>query len=209
MEIIGYDNIKVQDTGEVEWGGSALSIGDAYWLSTSDGGVTNTKPTNYIQAIGVATTTTKLLLNVEHMFVYEGATKYDQDTGLLVPYIAVGSANEFHNNSDITWDNCNVGNFGYSPKDAWENSSKPEIIIFYDFENVYWHDDVQMSIRDVMFSFHAQATSQYSWLGHPLKDDSNYSETQWLFTSIIWEAEDQSKAALKFILQEPSRPYLL
>ena len=140
--------------------------------------------------------------------VYEGATKYNPDTGLLLPYIAVGSANESHNSSNITWEDCLSGNFGYSPKEVWKDSNKPEIIVFYDFESVYWHDDVQMSIRDIMFSFHAQATSQYSWLGHPLKDlagkdHGNYSETQWLSMYKIWEAENGSKAALRFVLQKP------
>ncbi len=135
--------------------------------------------------------------------VYEGATKYNPDTDHLVPYIAVGSANESHNTTNLTWEDCSVGNFGYSPKETWEDSSKPEIIIFYDFESVCWHDDVKMSIRDIMFSFHAQATSQYSWLGHPLKDGANYSETQWLSVNIIFETEDCSKAALKFVLQKP------
>lgn len=135
--------------------------------------------------------------------VYEGATKYNSDTNSLVPYIAVGSANESHNTLNPTWEDCTVGNFGYSPKAVWEDSRKPEIIIFYDFENIYWHDDIKMSIRDVMFSFHAQATSQYSWLEHPLIDGENYSKTQWLFINIIWEAEDCSKAALKFVLQKP------
>ncbi len=135
--------------------------------------------------------------------VYEGATKYDPNTGLLIPYIAMGSANKSHKATNITWVDRAVGNFGYSPRDVWDDSGKPEIIIFYDFENVYWHDGVQMSIRDVMFSFHAHATFQYPWLGHPLSDETNYSRTQWLDISIIWEAEDHSKAALKFVLQKP------
>ncbi len=135
--------------------------------------------------------------------VYEGAIKYNQETNRLDPYIAVGSANESRNSSSITWEDCTVDNFGYNRKILWENQSKPEIIIFYDFENVYWHDDVQMSIRDIMFSFHAQATSQYSSLGHPLIDENNYSDTQWLSIDIVWESEDSSKAALKFVLQKP------
>ncbi len=135
--------------------------------------------------------------------VYEGATKYNLETGRLDPYIAVGSANESRKSSNITWEDCTVDNFGYSKKILWENQSKPEMIIFYDFENVYWHDDVQMSIRDIMFSFHAHATSQYSSLGHPLIDENNYSVDQWMSINIIWESDDSSKAALKFVLQKP------
>ncbi|MFO7619290.1 MAG: ABC transporter substrate-binding protein, partial [Thermoplasmata archaeon] len=139
--------------------------------------------------------------------VYDSATKYHPDTGNLMPYIAVGSANT--SGKAETWDDCTIGNFGYSPKEVWKESGKPEIIIFYDFEGVHWHDDVQMNTRDIMFSFHAHAMSQYPWLGHPLKDragkrSSNYSDTHWLHIYETWTSGDGQRAALRFVLQEPT-----
>jgi hypothetical protein len=140
--------------------------------------------------------------------IYEGATRNNPATGERVPYIAVGSANRSQNTYIVSWSDCMVGNFGYSPKQTWEDPLKPEIIIFYDFEDVYWQDGVQMSVRDIMFSFHAQAGSQVPWLGNPLTDkagqsNGNYSDSHWLFIQKIWESEDRSRAALKFVLQAP------
>jgi hypothetical protein len=76
VEVVNTNTIKIQDTGEVNWGGPALSIGDTYWLETADGAITNSRPSNYVQAIGVATDTNSLLLNVEPMFVYETGIDY-------------------------------------------------------------------------------------------------------------------------------------
>ncbi|MDD4307349.1 MAG: ABC transporter substrate-binding protein [Thermoplasmata archaeon] len=140
--------------------------------------------------------------------IYEGAIKKHPVTGEQIPYIAVGTANTTMRTHSITWNDCAVGNFGYMPKEIWEDPGMPEIIMFYDFGDVYWHDGVRMSARDIMFSFHAQATSILPWLGNPLAEDSglassNYSEDQWLFIQKVWESEDCTRAALKFTLQKP------
>lgn len=138
--------------------------------------------------------------------IYDTATKTDPATGELVPYIAVGSASRSADTTSVAWKDCAVGSFECSPESAWEDPGMPEIIIFYDFEGVYWHDGVQMSIRDIMFSFHAHASEQISWLGNPLMDlaggpGSNYSESKWLHIQKAWESEDGSRAALRFVLQ--------
>ncbi|MBA3044844.1 MAG: Ig-like domain-containing protein [Candidatus Thermoplasmatota archaeon] len=140
--------------------------------------------------------------------IYQGATMRNPNTGEIIPYIAVGAANESTDTSSLSWGDCNVGNFGYSPKDTWADSEKPEIILFYDFEDVYWHDGVQMSVRDVMFSFHVHALSGSEPLGNPLKDrggetGGNYTETHWLFIEKVWESQDSTRAALRFVLQKP------
>jgi ABC-type transport system substrate-binding protein len=139
--------------------------------------------------------------------IYEGATARNPETGELVPYIAVGSGNT-STSANISWSDCDVGNFGYSPKATWANPAKPEIVIFYDFENVRWHDGVPMTARDIMFSFHVHSASQDDELGHPLKDQNgkrtgNYSDTNWLHIQKAWESLDGSRAALKFTLQAP------
>jgi hypothetical protein len=140
--------------------------------------------------------------------IYEGATKTHPGTGERVPYIAVGTANGSHKTHSLNWGDCSVGNFGYSPKEIWEDPGKPEITVFYDFEDVYWHDGVRMGIRDIMFSFHVQAGAQVPWLGHPLADKaggtySNYTYTNWLHIYKVYESQDGTRAALKFVLQKP------
>ncbi len=139
--------------------------------------------------------------------IYESATARNPDTGEMVPYIAVGSANTSAG-SNISWGNCDIGNFGYRPKSTWQNPAKPEIIIFYDFTDVKWHDGVSMTARDIMFSFHVHSAIHDEELGHPLKDQDgkrsgNYSDTNWLHIEKAWESLDGTRAALKFTLQKP------
>ncbi|MCK4266407.1 MAG: Ig-like domain-containing protein, partial [Thermoplasmata archaeon] len=142
-------------------------------------------------------------------WLYEGATMTDPETDELVPYIAVGSANQSSELSSIDWDDCTVGNFGYCSKNTWENASKPEAVVFYDFEDVYWHDGTQMSIRDVMFSFHIMAqVPEWASSLNCLKDNggrtgSDFPDTHHLHIENVYESEDGSRAALKFTLQEP------
>ncbi len=140
--------------------------------------------------------------------IYDTATKINPETGERVPYIAVGTANVSANPYNVTWADCSVGNFGYRPKGLWEDPGKPEITVFYDFGGVKWHDGEQMTARDIMFSFHAQAHFQDGWMGHPLADKagllgSNYTDSRWLHIQKVWESQDMSRAALKFTLQKP------
>ena len=142
-------------------------------------------------------------------WIYEPATLIDDTENELVPYIAIGSASKSTNTGQIDWDDCTIGNFGYSPEETWNNSNIRETTIFYDFTDVYWHDGEQMDIRDIMFSFHVTAqVPEWSSSMNCLKDNggrtgSNYSETSWLHIYKAWESPDGLQAALKFQLQEP------
>jgi ABC-type transport system substrate-binding protein len=138
-------------------------------------------------------------------WIYERPILADYDSKKLMPYIAIGSANL--SGKTGSWSDCDIGNFGYSPQSDWANSSKQEAIVFYDFNNVKWHDGHQMDIRDIMFSFHfAGQVPEWSSSVDCLKDKtgnagSNYSKTSWLHVYPVWE--DGNKAALKFVLQDP------
>jgi ABC-type transport system substrate-binding protein len=116
-------------------------------------------------------------------YLYDGPVSVNPETDELIPYIAIGSA-ALSGKAD-GWSDCAIGNFGYSPKSVWENSTKQETIIFYDFENVKWHDGHQMDARDIIFSMHlAGQVPEWSSSMNPLKDhggrvgSSNYSTTR-------------------------------
>ncbi|MBA3044841.1 MAG: Ig-like domain-containing protein [Candidatus Thermoplasmatota archaeon] len=134
-------------------------------------------------------------------YLYDGPVNVDPDTDELIPYIAIGSANI--SGKAESWDDCAIGNFGYSPKSGWENASLQETMIFYDFENVFWHDGVQMNISDVMFSMH-MAAQVPEWSGSMdlLKAD-NFTQTSWLHVYNVWESADELQAALRFQLCTP------
>jgi ABC-type transport system substrate-binding protein len=124
-------------------------------------------------------------------YLFDGPINVNPATDELIPYIAVGSANI--SGKAESWDDCDIGNFGYTPEDTWGASSTiGEAIIFYDFENVLWHDNHQMDIRDIMFSFHmAGQIPEWSSSMNPLKDlggraGSNYSEKSWLHFYKVW-----------------------
>jgi ABC-type transport system substrate-binding protein len=140
-------------------------------------------------------------------YIYDTPVLKNFTTGDLVPYITVGSANLSSSPSTIDWSDCTVGIFGYNDKSWWSNPNKPEATIFYDFENVTWHDGTQMTIRDIFFSYHATAQLPY-WTSdiNPLKDNSgrpgtNFPLDHMLYIDLVWV--DGNKAALRFTLQEP------
>lgn len=145
-------------------------------------------------------------------WVYEDPMYTNPEIDVLTPYIAVGSANlsTTIGAGNVDWADCDIGNFNYAPKSTWSGSGNiGEAIIFYDFTNVTWHDDVQMTIRDILFSFHVAAQVP-GWTSsmNCLKDNgggpgSNYSTTSWLHIYKVWESADNKQAALKFVLQEP------
>ncbi len=132
-------------------------------------------------------------------YIFDGPISVNPETDELTPYIAVGSANA--SGKAETWEDCAIGNFGYSPKSTWADPAKQEAIIFYDFENVYWHDGHQMDIRDIMFSMHVAAQfPEWSGSMNPLKAD-NFTSTGWLEVYKVWE--NGTRAAVKFRQQEP------
>lgn len=146
-------------------------------------------------------------------YIFDGPINVNPTTDELIPYLAIGSSNTtgtFPPAGTATFDGfCDIGNFGFSPRSEWgSGSTVGEAIIYYDFENVYWHDGVQMSIRDVMFSMHMTAMiPEWTSSMNPLKDmggvGGNYSTTSWLHVYKVWESPDSKQAALKFVLQTP------
>ncbi|MCK5037477.1 MAG: hypothetical protein KAS16_00095, partial [Thermoplasmata archaeon] len=129
-------------------------------------------------------------------WIYDKPVYQDPETKELMPYIAYKSGN-----SSVL--------FGFDPQDNWENSSKPEATIYYDFENVRFHDGHQMDIRDILFSYHAAAQHPV-WRGdiECLTDNGsfvngNYSEDNWLDINKTWESQDGMQSTLKFTLQRP------
>ncbi len=140
-------------------------------------------------------------------YIFDDPINTDPDTDEIVPYIAVGSANV--SGKADSWADCAIGNFGYSPKNVWQNQTKQEAILFYDFTNITWHDGVQMTVRDIMFSMHLAAQIP-DWSGsmNPLKANggaigSNFSAIGWLHVYKVWESADGLQAALRFQVQEP------
>ena len=142
-------------------------------------------------------------------YLYDGPINVNPETDEIIPYIAVGSATThvLIDEGEINWNDCNIGEFDYTPASTW-NSTNSEAIIFYDFENVFWHDGQQMDIRDVMFSMHATAQNpEWSSAMNCLKDNggkpgTNYSTTSWLNVFKVWESPNHFQAALKFVLTE-------
>ncbi|MCK5396804.1 MAG: right-handed parallel beta-helix repeat-containing protein, partial [Thermoplasmata archaeon] len=148
-------------------------------------------------------------------YIYESPVAINHETGGIMPYIAVGSANTSTSidTGDLDWADCDTGVFEFTPKSTWgwedPSSDVGEVIIFYDFNNVTFHDDTQMDIRDVLFSYHAAAQNpKTTHTLNCLKDEaggggSNYSSDSWLWIFNVWESGDGKQAALKFVLQEP------
>ncbi len=142
-------------------------------------------------------------------WLYDSPVFNDFETDEQVPYIAVGSANRSTDLSQIDWSDCTIGTFGYNPKDTWADQNKSEATIFYDFTGVTWHDGTQMTIRDVLFSYHV-AAQMPSWGG--TKSDIECIIIKYERVGIsnktpaietVYESPDGMNAALKFILQKP------
>lgn len=159
-------------------------------------------------------------------YLYDGPINADPETEQLIPYIAVGSANlssSVLTDADVDWSDCTVGTFGFSPRNQWADQTSNaigETIIFYDFENVKWHDGVQLTARDILFSYHVQAQMP-DWTSsvNCLKDNggragSNFPNDHELFIEPVWwEGRETGvsketgltssmKVAFKFTLQE-------
>ncbi|MCK4758065.1 MAG: hypothetical protein KAS67_06425 [Thermoplasmata archaeon] len=146
-------------------------------------------------------------------YLYDGPLNTDPNTGELMPYIAVGSANMTGKGDDDAWgwDDMTLGVFGFTPEADWDSSMTgiAETTIFYDFTGVTWHDGESMSVRDVMFSYHVQAQLP-DWVGSVkcLMDEggetgSNFTEEHYLHITKVYESEDQTRAALRFEMQTP------
>jgi len=140
--------------------------------------------------------------------VYDTVGKSDPATDELKPYILKGiDANE-----NGVFDASEYGkvtkNVGTNPLD---------IIAYYDFNGVYFHDGVQANASDLYFSY------QLSAMNPRMNDDvrvlmdragkagSNYSVTRWLFVVPAlknWQNEPpvgdpNLRIAVRFLLQDP------
>lgn len=143
-------------------------------------------------------------------YLYDGPINVNPDTDKLIPYIAVGSANQSDDLSTVEWSDCTVGTFGFDPQDEWTDPGvRAEATIFYDFTGVTWHDNQQMTIKDVLFSYHVQAQMP-DWTSsvNCLKDKggragTNYPNDHKLYIDLVYGDMDSTQAALKFTLQEP------
>ena len=106
--------------------------------------------------------------------VYGGVGQAERYTEEPIPYILLGiDAND-------------NGVFDLSEYGAYRKEANPhEVTAYYDFNGVYSHDGVQMTVDDLLFSYHMQALDSLAvWLD-VLKDKnnlpgSNYSTSRWL-----------------------------
>ena len=134
-------------------------------------------------------------------WLYDSPVYFNPENNLQIPYIAVGTAGLSNDLDIIDWDDCTIGNFSYTKQELWKNSSNKEAVVFYEFENVCWHDGVQMDIDDVLFSYHVAAQSTI-WTGDvECLMGNNYSIDNWLHVETVWESSDGLRAALRFTLQ--------
>lgn len=155
-------------------------------------------------------------------YLYDGPINTD-DEGNIIPYIAVGSASKTTKSdpSDYVWnydvvddpdDDVEIGEFAFTPEEHWANDPTApagETTIFYDFTGVTWHDGTQMTIRDVLFSYHVQAQLP-DWVGSVkcLMDNggdagSTFPNDHYLNIELTYESADKLHAALTFKLQTP------
>jgi len=118
-----------------------------------------------------------------------------KSTGFLPPSNAPGISNEWKHNESFQ-------NPANSLTEAHKNRN--QIIAYYDFTNVTFHDGEQADIRDVLFSYHILAMHPNWYTGiAPLMNDGGlsggYSSERWLW---VWQVDDgdtnDMTAALRF-----------
>jgi len=115
--------------------------------------------------------------------VFDTAIKVDKATGLPVPHIIKGT--ETNGNPDLQ--NDEEGVFDFLP------GFTDELIAYYDFTAVKFHDGVQVDVMDVVFSYHLMALHYYWYPSITLLMDGgglmgNYSSDRWLF---VWDVSNQ------------------
>ncbi len=113
--------------------------------------------------------------------VYEGVGQEDPATWLPIPYLLKGI--------DADGD----GTFDLDEYGVYDKESDPlEVTAYYDFNGIYSHDGVQMTMDDLLFGYHINALDPLVISLDVLKDKnnlpgSNYSTTRWLR---IWPVND-------------------
>jgi ABC-type transport system substrate-binding protein len=107
--------------------------------------------------------------------VYDSVTQTNPETEELMPYILKGT----DVNGDGIFQDIEYGVFTSLP-------GKPlEVVAFYDFNGVFFHDGYQADVEDLLFSYHMSAKDPRTISLDVLKDKnnlpgSNYSTTRWL-----------------------------
>ena len=106
--------------------------------------------------------------------VYEGVGQEDPATWLPIPYLLKGI--------DADGD----GTFDLDEYGVYDKESDPlEVTAYYDFNGIYSHDGVQMTMDDLLFGYHINALDPLTISLDVLKDKnnlpgSNYSTSRWL-----------------------------
>jgi len=140
--------------------------------------------------------------------VYDTLGRVAPETEALLPYIIKGiDANE-----DGVFQANEYGVFTKNP-----GTNPLDVIAFYDFNGVYFHDAVQANEGDLYFSYQLQGLNPRMNLSLRVlmdkagKSGSNYTVTRWLFMTPfpkVWENEPAAgnsslRFAVRFLLQEP------
>lgn len=113
--------------------------------------------------------------------IYDGVGREDRMTGDSIPYLLKGIDADDSGVFDLD-------EFGVYKKE----SNPPEVTAYYDFNGVYSHDGVQMTMHDLLFSYHLSALNPLATSLDVLKDmcgeaGSNYTTIRWLN---LWPVTD-------------------
>ncbi|MEE9505515.1 MAG: ABC transporter substrate-binding protein [Thermoplasmata archaeon] len=113
--------------------------------------------------------------------VYDTVAKFEKETEEPLPYIVLGV------------DADDSGVFDLEEYGTFEKESLPrEVTAYYDLNDVYFHDGVQVTMDDLLFSYHLWALNPRNHELDVLKDKNNmpgtnYSGMRWLN---VWPVSD-------------------
>ncbi|MFQ5910557.1 MAG: ABC transporter substrate-binding protein, partial [Thermoplasmata archaeon] len=113
--------------------------------------------------------------------IYDTVAKFEKETEEPLPYIVLGV------------DADDSGVFDLKEYGTFEKENLPrEVTAYYDLNGVYFHDGVQVTMDDLLFSYHLWALSPIHHELDVLKNmnympGSNYSSTRWLN---VWPVSD-------------------
>ncbi len=141
-----------------------------------------------------------------HFLVYSTVALFAPETEELMPYILKG----IDADDDGIFEQTEYGEFSKQ-----DGSNTSVVTAYYDFNGVYFHDGVQATADDLLFSYHLMALDPFDISLDVLKDmggqeGSNYSTTRWLWVypvGDIWDPaifvgeDDGLTFALRFELQ--------
>ncbi|MCK5607353.1 hypothetical protein KAR91_36050, partial [Candidatus Pacearchaeota archaeon] len=126
---------------------------------------------------------------------YDTVLKTDPDTDMPLPYILQGT----ETNGVTGFQSDEKGAFWFLPAGMHDNEptqadpNTHDIIAYYDFTDVKFHDGIQVEVMDVLFSYQILALHPY-WYADiaPLMDGSglggNFSINRWLY---VWDVSSE------------------